>query len=238
VKSIARATARAAAGGLRPSPYGAELARVVIGRATSFARRARKRVLVRRVARPRGKSGARRRRGTVPYKGGSWAPHGDPQQEQEAVVNRTGMVVSSRATIVVAAVVLVGCAPRPSTIPTPAYASAAHASDERATVANGERYVEARYARLEDRLRGLPGVHIVGSGSNVRVTVRGPGLRSGEPLFVVDGVELPRGRGVAFTLVTPERIKRVEILRDQVSTAVWGDRGSNGVIVITTHPVR
>ncbi len=63
------------------------------------------------------------------------------------------------------------------------------------------------------------------------VKIRGAsGLVSGtEPLYVVDGVP-----GVDPTTVAPEDIESFNVLKDASSTAIYGSRGANGVILITT----
>ncbi len=50
-----------------------------------------------------------------------------------------------------------------------------------------------------------------------------------EPLYVIDGVA-----GVDPTTVAPEDIETFNILKDAASTAIYGSRGSNGVVIITT----
>lgn len=50
-----------------------------------------------------------------------------------------------------------------------------------------------------------------------------------QPLFVIDGVP-----GVDPTIIAPEDIESVNILKDAASTAIYGSRGSNGVVIITT----
>lgn len=63
------------------------------------------------------------------------------------------------------------------------------------------------------------------------VKIRGAsGFDSGtQPLYVIDGVP-----GVDPTTVAPEDIESYNILKDAASTAIYGSRGSNGVIIITT----
>ena len=56
---------------------------------------------------------------------------------------------------------------------------------------------------------------------------------SNQPLFVVDGVPLVSG-GTAFD-INPQDILSVEILKDAASTSIYGSRGANGVILITTR---
>ncbi len=50
-----------------------------------------------------------------------------------------------------------------------------------------------------------------------------------QPLYVIDGVP-----GVDPTTVAPEDIESFNVLKDAASTAIYGSRGSNGVIIITT----
>ena len=48
------------------------------------------------------------------------------------------------------------------------------------------------------------------------------------PLFIVDGIERD------ITSVSPEDVERVEILKDAAATAIYGYKGINGVVVVTT----
>lgn len=87
-------------------------------------------------------------------------------------------------------------------------------------------------------------------GGSTTVRIRGTSsIRSGnQPLFVVDGVPLsggtarPGGRGGAFgndpgnplAFINPNDIASMEILKDASATAIFGSRGANGVVLITT----
>jgi TonB-linked SusC/RagA family outer membrane protein len=92
---------------------------------------------------------------------------------------------------------------------------------------------------LTDPIQGLqgklPGVVITKKGGDPNggfsVKIRGSsGLYSGtEPLYVVDGVP-----GVDPTTVASEDIESFNVLKDASSTAIYGARGANGVIIITT----
>lgn len=66
----------------------------------------------------------------------------------------------------------------------------------------------------------------------IAITVRGPGgIRSGvNPLYVIDGFAI--NGGVNF--LNPEDIESIDILKDASATAIYGSRGANGVILITT----
>src|SRR5213082_2006501 len=83
-----------------------------------------------------------------------------------------------------------------------------------------------------------PGVDVVAGGSYrpgipMNVTVRGiRSIAAGNgPLYVVDGVPLAGG----IEDFNPATIQSIEVLKDASATAVYGSRGSNGVILITTR---
>lgn len=89
-------------------------------------------------------------------------------------------------------------------------------------------------------------------GGGVTVNIRGnSSIRSGQdPLYVIDGVALdnanltPQGASAAgygqgasknpLSFLNPEDIESIDILKDASSTAIYGARGANGVILITT----
>jgi len=87
-------------------------------------------------------------------------------------------------------------------------------------------------------------------GGSTTVRIRGASsIRSGnQPLFVVDGVPLsggsarPGGSGGQFgndagnplNFINPNDIASIEILKDASATAIYGSRGANGVVIITT----
>ena len=77
-------------------------------------------------------------------------------------------------------------------------------------------------------------------GSIQGITIRGPGgVRTGStPLFVVDGLALDNSStgGVTnpLTFLNPQDIESMDVLKDASATAIYGARGANGVILITT----
>lgn len=70
-------------------------------------------------------------------------------------------------------------------------------------------------------------------GSAANVIIRGVGSINGSttPLYIMDGIPIEAG---AFASLSASDIESVDILKDASATALYGSRGSNGVIVITT----
>jgi len=75
-----------------------------------------------------------------------------------------------------------------------------------------------------------------------RTTIRVRGFSSinssNNPLYVIDGVMLPQGNQNQFSsaidYINPNDIVSVEVLKDASSTAIYGARGANGVVLVTT----
>lgn len=84
----------------------------------------------------------------------------------------------------------------------------------------------------------VPGLNIsTGSGqpgdNNTTVILRGVGSINGniEPLYVIDGIPMSSDR---FRSLNPNDIENISVLKDAGATSIYGNRGANGVIVITT----
>ncbi|GAB3340718.1 TonB-dependent receptor [Larkinella ripae] len=99
---------------------------------------------------------------------------------------------------------------------------------------------------LQQALSGrMPGVQVnTNSGRpGGRTTIRVRGFSSinssNNPLYVVDGVMLPQGNQNQFSsaidYINPNDIVSVEVLKDASSTAIYGARGANGVVLVTTR---
>lgn len=94
------------------------------------------------------------------------------------------------------------------------------------------------YSSPAQMLQGkVPGLNITRSGdptATLSITLRGPStLRTGaamEPFYVIDGVP-----GASIDAVAPDDIVNMDVLRDASSTAIYGSRAANGVIMITTR---
>jgi TonB-dependent SusC/RagA subfamily outer membrane receptor len=92
-------------------------------------------------------------------------------------------------------------------------------------------------SRVEELLRGrLAGVQVVRlPGGDWTVRIRGAGtLGGGEPLCVVDGVPVGGRLSAALGGISPRDIRRIDVLKDG-EAAIYGSRGGNGVILITTR---
>lgn len=70
-------------------------------------------------------------------------------------------------------------------------------------------------------------------GAAARVVIRGVGSVNGttEPLYILDGVQISAGN---FASINPNDFESISLLKDASTTAQYGSRGANGVIVITS----
>lgn len=86
----------------------------------------------------------------------------------------------------------------------------------------------------------LAGVQLVASdgapGADIIVRVRGGGsiTQDNSPLYIVDGVQVEN----ALSVLSPQDIASVDVLKDASTTAIYGARGANGVVIITTKSGR
>ncbi|MCC2599988.1 SusC/RagA family TonB-linked outer membrane protein [Sphingobacterium sp. FBM7-1] len=90
-------------------------------------------------------------------------------------------------------------------------------------------------ANIGEALQGrASGVQIVNSGSpgsNVSIQIRGLGsINNSAPLLVIDGVPTD----LALNALNPNDVETIDILKDASATAIYGSRGANGVVLITT----
>lgn len=90
----------------------------------------------------------------------------------------------------------------------------------------------------------ITGSGLAGSGSLIRIRGVASLSAGGDPLFVIDGIPITQdyflnGNGGAFNnnplaSINPQDIEDVQILKDAAATSIYGSRGANGVILITT----
>jgi TonB-dependent SusC/RagA subfamily outer membrane receptor len=121
-----------------------------------------------------------------------------------------------------------------------ACAGSSQAGEEHGPVTAGDISDRSHYESVVEMLRGkAPGLEIVeNSAGSIEVRIRGmtQSLREDmqEPLVVIDGVPSGRPAGQVLLSLEPRNVASIEVLRDVSSTAVWGTRGANGVILITS----
>jgi len=101
----------------------------------------------------------------------------------------------------------------------------------------------------QDMLSGkVAGVNIVtndgapGAGAQIRVRGGSSLNASNDPLIVIDGLAMDnegvKGLSNALSMINPQDIESFNVLKDASATAIYGSRGSNGVIIITTKKGR
>src|SRR5690606_5300686 len=87
---------------------------------------------------------------------------------------------------------------------------------------------------LQGKVAGMSVISSSGQpGQSAAVVIRGIGSISGSttPLYIMDGVPIEGGY---FQTINPQDIESVNVLKDASAKALYGSRGSNGVIIITT----
>jgi TonB-dependent starch-binding outer membrane protein SusC len=99
-----------------------------------------------------------------------------------------------------------------------------------------EQLLQLPTARVDQAIQGrAPGVFIMNTdgspGGNTLIRIRGNNSINGgnNPLIIVDGLQ-----GANINQLNPNDIQSMEILKDASATAIYGSRGANGVILITT----
>jgi len=108
------------------------------------------------------------------------------------------------------------------------------------TSVSSEEFNTGVFSTPSQLLQGkVAGLNITSSGNpndKPAVILRGPStLRAGaqEPFYVIDGVP-----GASIDLVAPDDIESIDILKDAASTAIYGSRAANGVIMVTTRKAK
>jgi TonB-linked SusC/RagA family outer membrane protein len=101
----------------------------------------------------------------------------------------------------------------------------------------GEVIKQIPVASAAEALTGkLAGVQVTTSegvpGAEIKIRVRGGGsiTQDNEPLYIIDGFPSDNG----LTAVDPSDIESIDVLKDASSTSIYGARGANGVVIITT----
>ena len=101
---------------------------------------------------------------------------------------------------------------------------------------SGEKLMANPVSNIAEALQGqLPGVQITSQdgrpGATMSIRVRGGGsiTQSNDPLFIVDGIQVSD-----ISDIPADNIESLDVLKDAASTAIYGARGANGVILVTT----
>lgn len=144
------------------------------------------------------------------------------------------MSAADRVTLIrlAAAIVVLGACARATPV-----TRTASPSGEDGRVLDSTTFKQANPGRLEEliasRLAGVRLVRRPDGSVSLRIRDAGNLNGDGEPLFVVDGMPLAASTRLDF--LNPNDVARVELLKDPASTAAYGLRGVNGVILITTR---
>ena len=85
---------------------------------------------------------------------------------------------------------------------------------------------------IQGKIAGVQIIDAAKPGDNVNIKIRGLGsINDCDPLVVIDGVPTDLG----INAVNPQDIERLDVLKDASATAIYGSRGANGVVMITTR---
>lgn len=140
------------------------------------------------------------------------------------IAGQTDLSISMQSNNVLKDVVVVGYGTQIKTKVTSAIASVDSKSLEKLSI-----------TRVEQALQGnTPGVLIMNQngqpGDKPMIRVRGTGTNGNpDPLFIVDGFPVS-----SIEYLNPNDIERIDVLKDAASAAIYGARGANGVILVTT----
>lgn len=87
---------------------------------------------------------------------------------------------------------------------------------------------------LQDKVPGLIVTRTPDGGIALQIRGGSSVMGSNAPLYVVDGSPMQPGPGGALTGINPHDIETIRVLKDPAETGIYGMRGTNGVIEITT----
>jgi TonB-linked SusC/RagA family outer membrane protein len=198
------------------------------------------------------------RRGAVTNDAGAFTLSGVPAGAVTVRVSRIGYEPATRAVtvsgndVVAVSFVLKPAITMLSTVVSVGYGTASRQNVSSAIASiDGAAIANTPVAGIDNALQGkIPGVQVMQNsgepGSGISVRVRGPAsLNAGnQPLYVVDGVPIIQDSYTQVALsgqdqtavsgLNPDEIASIDVLKDAAAAAIYGSRGSNGVILITT----
>ena len=103
-------------------------------------------------------------------------------------------------------------------------------------VMDNKSFKDQPITQVSDAIQGrIAGVEVMNSGTpggDIKIRVRGSSSinKSNEPLYIVDGIARESG----LEGISPEDIQSIQVLKDASSTAIYGSRGANGVVLVQT----
>jgi len=150
----------------------------------------------------------------------------------------SGIAATRTLSCVLLLVAVANCRPlTPREDPVPPDPHVKTTSDGSVTHPDGQ--FQQNYGRIEEFIEGhAAGVQVIHkSDGTFGLRIRGVSSPSSnnEPLIVVDGISMDSQGGRALSSVNPADVVKIDVLRDAASTAYYGMRGGNGVILITTR---
>jgi len=151
------------------------------------------------------------------------------------IANNTSFVVTMRQNFnKLGEVVVVGYGTQRKIASTGSIASVKAADITQTPVTNVAQGLAARVAGVQITQNNAA------PGGNISVRIRGTNSINGssEPLYIIDGIQISNGGAVTdvspLSTINPNDIESVDILKDASATAIYGARGANGVVLITT----
>lgn len=105
-------------------------------------------------------------------------------------------------------------------------------------IISNKEIAEKPIANFTQLLQGTtPGMQVTGAsgrpgaGANIRIRGTGSINASSQPLIMIDGMQVSTA---AYAVLNPNDIQELSVLKDAAATAIYGSRGANGVILVTT----
>lgn len=151
-----------------------------------------------------------------------------------------------RTTLCGLAVATVACAGNPGRMPSDDVVAVGYGTQSRHQITGAVgSYVpteaDAATPLLQLMLEGrIPGLSVIPQQGGYTLRIRGAGSLhqqsvDDEPLVVIDDIPVARGSlGSVLAGIAPQDVARVDVLKDAGSAAIYGSRGANGVVIITT----